>query len=83
VDSLFLALDAGAQSQLLLWIPQGERRLYLLLLAPDDAADLIRESPKREHQYLLDLLDDETKQEVKALLASLLAFPFAKISLAT
>jgi magnesium transporter len=39
------------------------------LLAPDDAADLIQESAKRQRQYLLDLLDDKTKNEVKALLA--------------
>ncbi|HEY2118714.1 MAG TPA: magnesium transporter [Candidatus Acidoferrum sp.] len=69
MDNFFLALDAKAQSQLLLSLPEGERRLYMRLLAPDDAADLVQESPKRERQHLLDLLDEKTKQEVKALLA--------------
>ncbi|HTZ47191.1 MAG TPA: magnesium transporter [Verrucomicrobiae bacterium] len=69
MDNFFLALDARAQSRLLLAIPEGERRLYIRLLAPDDAADLIQESPKSQRQYLLDLLDDKTVQEVRALLA--------------
>jgi magnesium transporter len=69
MDNFLLALDAKAQSQLLLSLPEGERRLYMRLLAPDDAADLVQESPKGERQYLLNLLDEKTKQEVKALLA--------------
>jgi magnesium transporter len=69
MDNFFLALDAHAQSVLLLSLPEGERRMYMRLLAPDDAADLIQESPKPHRQYLLDLLDDKTRQEVKALLA--------------
>ena len=69
MDNFFLALDANAQSHLLLSIPEGERRMYMRLLAPDDAADLIQQSPKSESPYLLDLLDEKTKQEVKALLA--------------
>lgn len=69
MDNFFLALDANSQSCLLLSLPEGERRLYMRLLAPDDAADLIQKSPKRQRHYLLDLLDDKTKSEVKALLA--------------
>jgi magnesium transporter len=69
MDNFFLALDAKSQSDLLLAIPEGERRIYMRLLAPDDAADLIQESLQRQRPYLLDLLDDKTKNEVKALLA--------------
>lgn len=69
MDNFFLELDAGAQSSLLLSLPEGERRLYMRLLAPDDAADLVQESPARQKQSLLDLLDDKTKLEVQALLA--------------
>jgi magnesium transporter len=69
MDNFFLALDARAQSALLLSLPEGERRLFLRLDAPDDAADLIQEAPQSQRQYLLDLLDEKTKQEVKALLA--------------
>ena len=68
MDNFFLALDARSQSSLLLSLPEGERRLYMRLLAPDDAADVIQES-KKKRQYLLDLLDDKTMNEVKALLA--------------
>jgi magnesium transporter len=69
MDNFFLALDARAQSSLLLSLPEGEHRLYMRLLAPDDAADVIQESPKEKRQYLLELLDDKTMNEVKALLA--------------
>jgi magnesium transporter len=69
MDNFFLALDANAQSSLVRSLPEGERRLYMRLLAPDDAADVIQESPKRQRQYLLDLLDDKTRNEVRALLA--------------
>ena len=68
MDNFFLALDGRSQSRLLLSLPEGERRLYMRLLAPDDAADVIQES-KAKRQYLLDLLDDKTMNEVKALLA--------------
>jgi magnesium transporter len=44
-------------------------RLYMHLLAPDDAADVIQSSPKRSRSYLMDLMDDKSKQEVTALLA--------------
>jgi magnesium transporter len=69
MDNFFLALDAKSQSDLLLALPEGERRLYMRLLAPDDASDLIQESPKNHREYLLDLLDEKTVLEVKALLA--------------
>ncbi len=69
MDNFFLALDAKSQCNLLLALPEGERRLYMRLLAPDDAADVIQHTPKSQWQYLLDLLDDKTKNEVKALLA--------------
>ena len=68
MDNFFLALDAKSQSGLVLALPEGERRLFIRLLAPDDAADLIQESPKLEREYLLGLLDDMTRTETKALL---------------
>jgi magnesium transporter len=69
MDSLFLALDAKSQSELLDALPEGERRLYIRLLAPDDAADLIQESSINGRESLLDLLDDATRQDARALLA--------------
>ena len=69
MDNFFLALDAPAQASLLMALPEGERRLYMRLLAPDDAADLVQSSTERSRSYLMDLLDDKSKQEVTALLA--------------
>lgn len=68
MDNVFLALDAKSQSGLVLALSEGERRLYIRLLAPDDAADLIQESPQLEREYLIGLLDDMTRTETKALL---------------
>jgi magnesium transporter len=68
MDDFFLSLDAKAQSELVLAIPAGERRLCVRLLAPDDAADLIQASPKRAHEELMELMDDKTREEAKALL---------------
>lgn len=68
MDNFFLDLDAKAQSELVLALPEGARRLYVRLLAPDDAADLIQESPQREREYLMGLMDDITRQDANALL---------------
>ncbi len=68
MDNFFLGLDAKSQSELLLALPEGERRLYIRLLAPDDADDLIQESPRGERDYLFGLLDDMTRVDAKALL---------------
>jgi magnesium transporter len=67
-DNFFLSLDGKAQAELVLALPEGERRLYVRLLAPDDAADLIQESPRSVREALLGLMDDITRQEAKALL---------------
>jgi magnesium transporter len=68
MDNFFLNLDAKSQSELVLALPEGVRRLYIRLLAPDDAADLIQESPSRDREYLLGLLDDTTRKDARALL---------------
>ncbi|MBI3800040.1 MAG: magnesium transporter [Deltaproteobacteria bacterium] len=68
-DDFFLSLKARDQAELLLVFPEGERRLWMRLLAPDDAADVIQEAPPAEHAGLLALLDDTTRTEVAALLS--------------
>lgn len=68
-DDFFLALSARDQSALLLALPEGERRLWIRLLPPDDATDLIQETPEEERPALLALLDEFTRREVLALLA--------------
>ncbi|HMF51910.1 MAG TPA: magnesium transporter [Candidatus Saccharimonadales bacterium] len=67
-DDFFLQLSARDRMQLILALPTGERRLWMRLLAPDDAADVIQEAPVDEREHLLSLLDDSTSREVKGLL---------------
>jgi magnesium transporter len=50
-------------------LPHYERRAWIRLLPPDDAADAIQQCPLEERNALLDLLDDATRREVMALLA--------------
>lgn len=68
-EELFLSLSAMDQVVLLLELPQGERRLWMRLLAPDDAADVIQAAPADKRDELLSLLDETTRTEVAALLA--------------
>src|SRR2546426_9160423 len=68
-DDFFLALSARDQAALVLSLPPGERRIWMRLLPPDDATDLIQEAPVEERPLLLALLDDYTIHEVGALLA--------------
>ncbi len=68
-EDFFLELSARDHAELLLSLPQPERRSWLRLLAPDDAADLIQEAPPEQREPLLALLDEPTRKEVKALLA--------------
>ena len=68
-EAFFLQLSARDRAQLILALPPGERRLWMRLLAPDDAADVIQEAPADQREVLLSLLDDVTHREVKGLLA--------------
>src|SRR5437773_2958352 len=68
-DDFFLALSARDQAELVLSLPPGERRIWMRLLPPDDATDLIQEAAEEERAGLLALLDDYTHREVVALLA--------------
>src|SRR5213592_2456478 len=47
----------------------GERRSWMRLLPPDDAADVVQAAPEAEREGLLALLDEPTRKEVAALLA--------------
>jgi magnesium transporter len=68
-EDFFLALPARDQAELLLALPAGSRRSWIRLLPPDDAADVIQESPADQRDALLALLDWTTRVEVTALLA--------------
>src|SRR3990172_8682390 len=50
---LFLGLPLVDQGALILDLPPSERRLWLRLLAPDDAADLIQYAPEEARASLL------------------------------
>lgn len=67
-EEFFLHLSALDQTRMILALPPGEQRLWIRLLAPDEAADLIQEAPAEEREGLLLLLDDQTRSEVKGLL---------------
>jgi magnesium transporter len=69
-DAFFLQLSARDRAQLVLALPAGERRLWMRLLAPDDAADVIQEAPVEKREALLEVLDDVTRREVKGLLVT-------------
>ena len=68
-DDLFLELNSRQQLDLLQLLPDGEHRIWLRLLAPDDAADLIQLAPKDRRPVLLEQLDESARREVTALLA--------------
>jgi magnesium transporter len=68
-DDFFLGLSARDQAELLLEFGPLERRAWIRLMEPDDAADLLQEAPQSERENLLALLDVTTRREVSALLA--------------
>jgi magnesium transporter len=65
----FLALDAHDQLFLIQGLPKDQRHVWMRLLAPDDAVDVIQEADDEQREELLRLLDEPTRKEVVALLA--------------
>lgn len=68
-DDFFLGLGTHEQAEMLRSLPAGERRLWVRLLAPDDAADVAQAVPEHERLAILDMLDEPTRREVLALMA--------------
>jgi magnesium transporter len=68
-EDLFIDLPSPDQAELVLTMPEHERRTYLRVLPPDDVADLVQASPIEERDSLVDLLDDASRTEARALLA--------------
>ena len=66
--NFFLELSAHDQCFLLLGLPEEQRHVWMRVLAPDDAADVIQEAGSDLRDELLGLLDDATRKEVIALL---------------
>jgi magnesium transporter len=65
----YLELSAHDQMDLLLDLPPEQRHVWIRLLAPDDAVDVIQEAGPEWRDELLQLLDDPTRREVIALMA--------------
>ncbi len=68
-QEIFLKADSRDQATLLMALPTEERRLWLRLLDPDDAADVVQEVEQELRRELLDLLDHTNREQVSALLA--------------
>lgn len=68
-DELFLRLSSHDQSEILSNATLSQRKIWIRLLAPDDAADVIQERPVEDRDPYLELLDPQTRVEVRALLA--------------
>ncbi|MDB4952901.1 MAG: Mg2+ transporter MgtE [Myxococcales bacterium] len=68
-EEFFISLSPADQAALLLHFRPGQRRQWMRLLEPDDAADVIQEAGEANRPSLLALLDEPTRKEVLALLA--------------
>jgi len=69
-EDFFLDLSARDEHQLISLMPAPQRRSWLRLLPPDDAADVMQQCEEaKEREEFLALLDDQTRNEVTALLA--------------
>jgi magnesium transporter len=69
-EDFFLDLSARDQYELINAMPGTQRRSWMRLLPPDDAVDVVQEAEEHSERYeLLALLDEQTKNEVTALLA--------------
>src|SRR5437763_9103108 len=68
-EDFFLDLSSRDQYEMVFAMPAEQRRSWMRLLPPDDAADLVQETEDDEREALLALLDEQTRREVLALLA--------------
>src|SRR6185436_15729160 len=68
-EELFLELRPADQLQVVLDAPPAQKRTWMRLLAPDDAADVLQEADPATRAELLQLLDPRARREVNTLLA--------------
>ncbi len=68
-EDLFLDLPSAEQAALVMGLPHEQRRSWVRLLAPDDAADLVQEIPTEQRPGVIALLDEVTQKDVAGLLA--------------
>ncbi|HEX4404055.1 MAG TPA: magnesium transporter [Polyangia bacterium] len=65
----FLAIGAADQAELLATMAPAEKRTWIRVLPPDDAADVVQAASDEDKPALMGLLDEATRREVSALLA--------------
>src|SRR5258708_4283055 len=65
-EDFFLGLSAGDMSELLHALPEKERRVWVRLLAPDDAADLLQTAPAEDRDKLFIAKSDKKVRDVMA-----------------
>ncbi|TAL29297.1 MAG: magnesium transporter [Alphaproteobacteria bacterium] len=68
-EELFLRLDGHAQAEIFCQLPAFERKSWIRILPPDDAADMIQELAEKDREHALELLDHPTRMEVLGLMA--------------
>ncbi len=68
-DNVYLALGTDDQLELIDHLPENEQRIWLRVLPPDEAADLLQRVPEGRRSQLLSELDESVRKEVNALLA--------------
>jgi len=68
-EDFFVNMPARDAAELLLQLPRVERKTWMRLVPPDDAADILQEVDDDERIALLGLLDEVNRKEVSVLLA--------------
>lgn len=68
-QELFLKLDAEKRASIIRGLNKAEQRVWMRILDPDDAADVIQKVPANERHALIDLFDHTNQNHVNALLA--------------
>jgi magnesium transporter len=68
-QDLFLKLNAQEKAGIIRELDKAERRLWLRLLDPDDAVDVVQEFEPEERHEVIDLFDHTNRNHINALLA--------------
>ncbi|HNV85895.1 MAG TPA: magnesium transporter [Candidatus Omnitrophota bacterium] len=67
-QEFLFTLSRHKRAAFILQASEAERLFWMRQLPPDEAADIIQQSPKKQRSKLLELLDERTRREVQALL---------------
>jgi magnesium transporter len=59
-EDVFLQLNSSEQVEVLGWFSTAEKRSWVRLLEPDDAADLVQEMEDSERYQTIALMDEAT-----------------------